>query len=173
MGGPPSAKNIVASQPFRASTIAGDVAPAPGTSVDAVISPHSACVPALAGEVASVDLLLGGSSEDDLDVPLCDLFPVPGSSVVLGPSVSLSSHVGESACPLREKGDKVAETAVAEGRANFDVLCGTPLPQFEKIFGSEASTRAPKRGNCILSRLIFLSVCSVGDHLLFKFELAV
>ena len=115
--------------------LAGEVSPVAVTPVDEAASSRSACIPALVGE-------------DELDVPLRDLFFASGPAVGLEPTVSVSSHVAESACPPKEKPDNVAENAVVEGRTNSDALCETPLPQVEEIFGSRTAVRAPKRGNC-------------------------
>ena len=81
---------------------------------------------------------------------LCHLFFASGTTVGLELPDSVSSHVGESACPPREKNIDVTEVAAVEGQTDLNALCGTPLPQFEEIFGSRTTVRAPKRGNCLL-----------------------
>ena len=90
VGGFCSADNVLATQGLCALNLAGEVASLPTTAVDETNSSQFACAPA--------ELLSSGSGQDELDVPLRDLFFAPGSFGGLDASGAFSSHVDESAC---------------------------------------------------------------------------
>ena len=103
---------VASPQSVCVADLAGEVSLVNVTTVDEAASSRSACIPALVGEVAlipvtPVDEAASSRSacspalvgEDDLDVPLRDSFFASGPAVGLEPTVSVSSHVGESACP--------------------------------------------------------------------------